>query len=96
MNDNEIAATISVPVQHFINWYDLKAKGVLTETFVEILNACIFKHGLKLYQNDRIEGLLRRICGEVKHKRKKLRGRVNQEFLLQCKRNPNPNPSPGK
>ena len=58
---------------------------MLTETFVEVLNAFIFKYGLKLSQNDRIEGLLRRICGEIKNKRKKLRGRANQEFMHQCK-----------
>lgn len=86
VNDDAIAVTISVPYEHLKSWCDLKAKGILTEKFVEILNAFLFQHGTKLSQSDRIEGILRRICGEINSKRRKLRGRAIEEFMRNVKK----------
>jgi hypothetical protein len=85
VNADAIAVTIAIPYEHLKSWYDLRAKGILTETFVEILNAFIFQHGIKLSQSDRIEGRLKIICGEINSKRKKLRGRANEEFMQNVK-----------
>lgn len=86
VNSCDIALTIGIPHEHFRSWYNLKQDGTLTEySYVEILNAFLRKHGLQLYESERINGILRRSCVAINSKARKHNGRVREEFLAKIK-----------
>jgi hypothetical protein len=86
VNSCDIALTIGIPHEHFRNWHNSKQDETLAEySFVEIVNAFLRKHGLKLYESERIDGILRRSCADISGKARKLNGRVREEFLAKIK-----------
>ena len=70
--------------EHLKSWCELKEDGGLYSQFsyVEILNASIVENGVKIRQDcTRINGLIRRSCGEVKNKCRQLQGRTRVQYL---------------
>ena len=66
---DRIRFTVNIPNEHLKSWCELKEDGGLYSQFsyVEILNASIVENGVKIRQDcTRINGLIRRSCGEVK------------------------------
>jgi hypothetical protein len=57
---NKFSLTVCIPNEHLRVWYDLKENGNLSDfSYVEILNACIAEHGMKIQKGcTRIESLL--------------------------------------
>lgn len=58
---------------------------MVENSYVEILNELISQHGIKLKECERINGILRRSCGEIKSKCCKLGGRSKGEYLCRVK-----------
>ena len=82
VNDGDIIFTIGIPHEYLITWYDIKHRGKLCEySFNEILNAFISQHGIQLNESERIHGVLRRCCGEISNKHRKLKGRSKAAYL---------------
>ncbi len=82
VNDSDIILTIAIPYEYFICWYDLRQSGKLNEhSFNEILNAFISQHGVQLNASERINGVLRRSCGEIRSKYRKLKGGSKVAYL---------------
>ncbi|CAB3986083.1 Hypothetical predicted protein [Paramuricea clavata] len=68
------------------SWYNSKQDGTLAQySFVQIVNAFLLKHGLKLHKSERIDGILRRSGAAINSKAHKLNGRVREEFLAKVK-----------
>lgn len=86
--ENKVLFTVSIPYQHLVCWYDVKHDGLLEAcSYVEIMNYFIEPKGIKIREDcDRIDGLLRRICSEIKNKCRKFKGRRRHEFLRNLKR----------
>ena len=84
VNENDIVLTVNIPYELLRCWYDLKQDGKLPHCsyiYVEILNAFISQHGVKIKPDcERIDNLLRRCCGEVKSRFRKLKGRPKAEY----------------
>lgn len=87
VNENEIVFTVKIPYEHLISLYDLKQNGELAGfSYVEILNAFISQHSIKVKVDcERINGILRRCCGEIHNKYRKLKGRRKAEYEKTCK-----------
>ena len=86
VNDSDIALNIGIPHEYLKSWYDLKQSGKLIEnSYTEILNAFISQHRIKLKDSERICGIIRRSCGEIKSKCCKLKGRLKGEYLGKIK-----------
>ena len=83
VNDGDIIFTIGIPHEYLISWYDLRHSGKLLSehSFNEILNAFISQHGIQLNESERINGVLRRCCGEISNKYRKLKGRSKAAYL---------------
>ena len=82
VSDSDIIFTIGIPHEYFISWSDLKYCGKLGEhSFTEILNAFISQHGIQLNNSERLNGVLRRSCGEISNKYRKLQGRSKSAYL---------------
>ena len=67
---DRIRFTVNIPNEHLKSWCELKEDGGLYSRFsyVEILSASIVENGVKIRQDcTRINGLIRRSCGEVKN-----------------------------
>lgn len=87
IEQESIALTVDIPYKYLEYWYDLKQDGKLPLcSYVEILNAYISQNGIEIKLDcERINGTVRRYCGEVKSKGKYLRGRARSEHLLKSK-----------
>ena len=82
VSDSDIIFTIGIPHEYFISWSDLKYCGKLGEhSFTGILNAFISQHGIQLNNSERLNGVLRRSCGEISNKYRKLQGRSKSAYL---------------
>ena len=81
---DQIRFTVNIPNEHLKSWYDLEEDGGLYSQFsyVEILNASIVENGVNIRQDrKRINGLIRRSCGEVNNKCRQLQGRARVQYL---------------
>ena len=82
---NPVVERILSPTgQKLKRWYDLKEdEGLYSQfSYVEVLNASIVESGVKIRQDCiRINGLIRRSCGEVKNKCRQLQGRTRVQYL---------------
>ena len=87
VQQQDIALTVYIPHEYFVHWYNLKQDNKLGEcSFVELLNVFISRHGIEINKDcTRINGILRRYCGEVKSKVNGLRGRPKSTFLTKQK-----------
>ena len=75
---DQIRFTVNIPNEHLKSWYDLKEDG----GYVKVSNASIVENGVKIRQDcTRINGLIRRSCGEVKNKCRHLQGRTRVQYL---------------
>ena len=82
VNDGDIIFTIGIAHECLISWYDPWHSGKLREhLFNEILNAFISQHGIQLNKSERINGVLRKCCGEISNKYRKLKGRSKAAYL---------------
>ena len=72
VQQQNIALTVYIPHEYLVHWYDLKQDNKLGEcSFVQLLNVFVSRHGIQINKNcTRINGILRRYCGEVKSKLK--------------------------
>ena len=65
VNYSAIVLSIGIRYEYFISWYDLRHRGKLDEySFTEILNAFISHHGIQINESERLNGVIRRSCGE--------------------------------
>ena len=71
---NKFSLTVCILNKHLRVSYDLKENRNLSDfSYVEILNACIAEHGMKIQKDcTRIESLLYKSCCNVKSKSTKL------------------------
>ena len=78
---------MNTPFEFFRSCHKLKGKGRLAEfSYVQILNAFISRQGVKIKEDcERIEGLLRRKCSEVRSKSRKVNGRRNAVLMIASK-----------
>ena len=86
---DRIRFTVNIPNEHLKSWCKLKEDGGLYSQFsyVEILNASIVENGVKIRQDcTRINGLIRRSCGEVKNKCHQLQGHTRVQYLQQLRK----------
>ena len=86
---DRIRFTVNIPNEHLKSWCELKEDGGLYSQFsyVEILNASIVENGVKIRQDcTRINGLIRRSCGEVKNKCRQLQGRTRVQYLQRLRK----------
>ena len=86
---DRIRFTVIIPNEHLKSWGELKEDGGLCSQFsyVEILNASIVENGVKIRQDcTRINGLIRRSCGEVRNKCRQLQGRTRVQYLQGLKK----------
>ena len=86
---DQIRSTLNIPNEHLKSWYDLKEDGGLYSQFsyVEILNASVVENGVKIRQDcTRINGLIRRSCGEVNNKCRQLRSRTRVQYLQRLRK----------
>jgi hypothetical protein len=82
VNDSDIVFGIGIPYEYFISWYDLRHSGKLGEySLIEILNAFISQHGIQINESERLNGVIRRSCGEIINKYRKLKGRSKVAYL---------------
>ena len=77
VHENDIVFAVKIPYEHLMSWYDIKAYGKLAEfSYVEILNAFLSQHSIKIQGDcERLNGILRRCCGEINSKYRKLNTR---------------------
>ena len=87
VHEDDIAFTVKIPYEHLISWYDLKTQGKLAEfPYVEILNAFLSQHFIQIQGAcERINGIVRRCCGEISSKYRKLKGRQKSEHNKKIK-----------
>lgn len=85
--EENIVVTVNIPHEYLDHLYQLKQDGKLTEhSYVEVLNVFISQNGIEIKLDcERINGTLRRYCGEIKSKSRRLRGRVRTEYLSKSK-----------
>ena len=82
VNDSAIVISVGIPYEYFISWYDLRHSGKLGEySFTEILNAFISHHGIQINESERLNGVIRRSCGEIINKYRKLKGSSKVTYL---------------
>lgn len=69
-----IALTVNIPYKYFEHWYDLRQDGkFIDRSYVEVLNAFLLQNCIEIKVDcERINGILRRYCGEVKSNSKRL------------------------
>ena len=78
---------MNIPYEHLRSWYDVKEGALAEFSFVQILNAVLLNYGIKIREEcQRIDGLLRRSCGDAKSQSRKLKGRRNIDFLGKSKK----------
>ena len=78
---------MNIPYEHLRSWYDVKEGALAEFSFVQILNAVLLNYGITIREEcQRIDGLLRRSCGDVKSQSRKLKGRRNIDFLGKSKK----------
>ena len=87
VSGNEIVFTVNIPFEFLRSCHELKEKGRLAEfSYVQILNTFISRYGIKIKEDcERIEGLLRRKCSEVRSKSRKVNGRRNAVLMIASK-----------
>lgn len=87
VQQQNIALTVYIPHEYLVHWYDLKQDNKLGEcSFVQLLNVFVSRHGIQINKDcARINGILRRYCGDVKSKVNNLRGRSKSTFLTKGK-----------
>ena len=86
---DRIRFTVNIPNEHLKSWCELKEDGGLYSQFshVENLNASIVENSVKIRQDcTRINGLIRRSCGEVKNKCRQLQGRTRVQYLQRLRK----------
>ena len=86
---DRIRFIVNIPNEHLKSWCELKEDGGLYSQFsyVDILNASIAENGVKIRQDcARINGLIRRSCGEVKNKCHQLQGLTRVQYLQRLRK----------
>ena len=86
---DRIRFTGNIPNEHLKSWCERKEDGGLYSQFsyVEILSASIVENGVKIRQDCiRLNGLIRRSCGEVKDKYRQLQGRTRVQYLQRLRK----------
>ena len=86
---DRIRFTVNIPNEHLKSWCELKEDGALYSQFsyVEILSASIVENGVKIRQGcTRINGSIRRSCGELKNKYRQLQGRTRVQYLQRLRK----------
>lgn len=85
--EENIAVIVNIPHEYLNHLYNLKQDGKLTEySYVEVLTALLSQNGIELKPDcERINGILRRYCGEIRSKSRSLRGNARTEYLSKSK-----------
>ena len=85
--EENIVVTVNISHEYLEQLYDLKQDGKLTGlSYVEVLNAFISQNAMEIKLDcEIINSTIRRYCGEIKNKSKRLRGRVRTEYLAKSK-----------